>query len=86
MSPGTVHLLIRLICYKLVNLNSNFFSQKVKSAAEAKAGVKFSQFQAKSYKSQVVAGTNFFIKVIPLIIIINNNYQQSFWQELTELS
>jgi len=72
--PGTVYLLILLISYKLIN--SRFVSQQVKSAAEAKAGAKFSQFQAKSYKTQVVAGTNFFIKVIPSIIIllINNNY------------
>ena len=48
----------------------NCVSQQVKSAAEAKAEKKFSQFQAKSYKTQVVAGTNFFIKVIPSKIIV----------------
>lgn len=71
MLPGTVYLLILLIQQFI----KTFVSQQVKSAAEAKAGAKFSQFQAKSYKTQVVAGTNFFIKVIPSIIIINNNYR-----------
>ncbi|KAM7447846.1 hypothetical protein ABFA07_004034 [Porites harrisoni] len=36
---------------------------EVKSKAEEKAGTKFSQFVAKSFKTQVVAGTNYFIKV-----------------------
>ena len=48
----------------------NCVSQQVKSSAEAKAEKKFSQFQAKSYKTQVVAGTNFFIKVFPSKIIV----------------
>ena len=83
MLSGTVslYLLILLISYKLIN--SKFVSHQVKSAAEAKAGAKFSQFQAKSYKTQVVAGTNFFIKVIPSIIIIiiihQTHYEKSDW-------
>ncbi|XP_072546797.1 cystatin-B-like [Salminus brasiliensis] len=36
---------------------------EVKSQAEAKAGKKFGVFVAKSFSSQVVAGTNYFIKV-----------------------
>lgn len=37
---------------------------QVRSDAEKMAGYKFEKFEAKQFKSQVVAGTNYFIKVI----------------------
>ncbi|XP_019647791.1 PREDICTED: cystatin-B-like [Branchiostoma belcheri] len=36
---------------------------EVKAEVEKQAGVKYRTFQAVSYRSQVVAGTNYFIKV-----------------------
>jgi len=36
---------------------------QVKSQAEAKAGTTFNKFEAISYRSQVVAGTNYIIKI-----------------------
>lgn len=35
----------------------------VKTQVEAKTGKKYQTFEAKSYKTQVVAGTNYFVKV-----------------------
>ena len=36
---------------------------QVRQAAEEKAGQNFAKFQVISYKTQVVAGVNYFIKV-----------------------
>ncbi|CAH3146026.1 unnamed protein product [Pocillopora meandrina] len=36
---------------------------EVKSQAEAMAGTKFKEFKAISYRTQLVAGTNYFVKV-----------------------
>ncbi|KAK7494496.1 hypothetical protein BaRGS_00014149 [Batillaria attramentaria] len=36
---------------------------QIRSALEEKAGRAFSSYKAKSYKSQVVAGTNYFVKL-----------------------
>ncbi|KAJ0022915.1 hypothetical protein NQD34_015049 [Periophthalmus magnuspinnatus] len=38
-------------------------ADSVKSQVEEKAGKKYCKFLVKSYKSQVVAGTNYFIKI-----------------------
>ena len=38
-------------------------SFQVRQAAEDQAGKKFEEFEAKSFKSQVVAGVNYFVKV-----------------------
>jgi cystatin-A/B len=37
--------------------------EEVRHDLEAKAGAPFSHYKAVSYKSQVVAGTNFFVKI-----------------------
>ena len=50
---------------QLVNISSetSFMVTTPKTQAEAKAGQTFDQFQAISYRQQVVAGMNYLIKV-----------------------
>ena len=43
--------------------NKLLFLLQVKSQAEAKAGTTFNKFEAMSYRSQVVTGMNYIIKV-----------------------
>ena len=43
--------------------NFNLSLQQVKAQAEEMAGQVFQEFKAISYKTQVVAGKNYFIKV-----------------------
>ena len=51
--------------------NKLLFALQVKSQAEAEAGTTFNKFEALSYKSQVVAGWNYIIKVSP--VMFRNN-------------
>ena len=44
-------------------MNLNLPPQQVELQAEKTAGQDFPEFKAISYKTQVVAGTNYFIKV-----------------------
>ena len=44
-------------------MNLNLSPQQVKLQAEKMAGQEFPEFKAISYKTQVVAGINYFIKV-----------------------
>ena len=53
--------------------NKLLFLLQVKSQAEEKAGTTFNQFEAICYRSQVVAGMNYIIKVNPVIFHNNNN-------------
>lgn len=48
------------------------FLLQVKSKAEEKAGTTFNKFEAISYRSQVVEGTNYIIKVSPVMFRNNN--------------
>ena len=57
-----------IYCFNLRNFSSKVsivcaLNFKVKADAEGKAGKAFAQFKAVSFSSQVVAGTNYFVKV-----------------------
>ena len=55
-----------------VTTNKLPFLLQVKSQAEEKAGTTFNKFEAISYRSQVVAGTNYIIKVCAVMFHNNN--------------
>ena len=46
-----------------VNEDVNFIAKEVKSQVEARTGTTYSTYEPITYKSQAVAGTNYFIKV-----------------------
>lgn len=48
---------------KIANEEIQGFCDQVRGTLEAKANKEFSEYKALQYKSQVVAGTNYFVKI-----------------------
>ena len=56
--------------------NKLLFLEQVKSQAEAEAATTFNKFEAMSYRSQVVMGMNYIIKVSS--VMFHNNNMEPF--------
>ena len=63
----------------MINDMVTFLLFKVKAAVEKKVGKKLETYLAVSYKTQVVAGTNYFVKVLVFNLFSIKNKMKSMY-------